>query len=106
MGSPAMEPANYALARALVEETLRTGLVLSALLSNLLEALPEDAFPGEDPGRVLIHMLVGTIQPAAGDAGAQIVREATALVAALRERALDDLEAAAQLAGADSERTC
>lgn len=98
MSSPALEPAKDELAQALVEETLRTGLVLGDLLSDLIEAVPDDAFPGENPAEVLLEMLVGTIQPAADAAGAPIVRQAIALIGALRERALCDLEVAAQMA--------
>jgi hypothetical protein len=40
--------------RGFVKELLRTGLALTDLLSTLLEDLPENAFPGEEPGEVLI----------------------------------------------------
>jgi hypothetical protein len=45
-------------------EVLRTGLMLQDLLCNLLEDLPDDAFPGDDNAEVLFEMLTGTISPA------------------------------------------
>jgi hypothetical protein len=84
--------------RAFVEEVLRTGLMLTDVLSLLLDELPEDAFPGESPGEALLEMLVGTIRPAADAAGAQTVRRATALLGAMCDRTMADLRAAAELA--------
>ena len=81
-----------------VEEALRTGLMLADLLGALLEALPDDAFPGEEPAEVLLEMLTGTFRPAADAAGTRAVREATALLGALGDRALTDLRAAADAA--------
>lgn len=46
-------------AQALVEELLRSGLVLTEMLTSLLEDMSEDAFPGEENGAVLIEMIVG-----------------------------------------------
>jgi hypothetical protein len=59
MGAEPAEPA----ARAFVEELLRTGIMLSDLLGDLLDVLAADAFPGENPGEVLVDMLVGTVLP-------------------------------------------
>ena len=80
------------------EQLLRTGLALTDVLSTLLEDLPEDAFPGEQPAEVLVEMLTGTLRPVADAAGERAVREATALLAAAHERAVADLRAAAELA--------
>jgi hypothetical protein len=81
--------------RAFLEELLRTGLSLTDVLSHLLEALPDDAFPGEESGEVLIEMVAGSIRPAADAAGAQTVNGATALLGAVRDRTFADLRAAA-----------
>ena len=62
------------------------------------EDLPEDAFPGEEPGEVLLEMVTGSIRPAADAAGERAVREATALLGAIGERVVDDLRAAASRA--------
>jgi hypothetical protein len=92
---PALEPA---VTRELVEEVLRTALALEDVISSLLDDLPPDAFPGEDPALVLLEMVVGSVHPAARAAGRRDCRVATALVGAIRERVLDDLRSAADLA--------
>jgi hypothetical protein len=82
----------------LIEELLRTAFSLGSVYAPLLADLPEDAFPGEDPGAVLIEMLAGSSL-----AAAQVVDEAdwestTALVKAVRDSVLSDLRVAAELA--------
>jgi len=84
--------------RAFTEEVLRTGLVLIDLLSTLVDDLPDDAFPGEEPAKVLVDMLAGSMQPAADAAGAEAVLRGTALVGALLDRALADVQTAAKMA--------
>jgi hypothetical protein len=81
-----------------VEQVLRTGLMLVDVLSGLLDDLPEDAFPGEDPAEALLEMLVATIRPAADAAGVETVRQATALLGAVSDRTVSDLRAASELA--------
>ncbi len=82
-----------------VEQVLRTGLMLTGVAADLIEALPDDAYPGEENANVIIEMLVGTIRPAVEAAGEPLVRNCTALLAASGERALADLRSAARLAG-------
>jgi hypothetical protein len=84
--------------RALIEQALRTGLMLSGLVGDLLVELPEDAFGEEDHVEVLFEMLVGTVAPVAAAAGAAEVRAATALLGALSVRVLADLHEAMRLA--------
>jgi hypothetical protein len=84
--------------RELVEEVLRTALALEDVMVSLLEDLPDGAFPDQDPGLVLLEMIVGSAHPAAVAAGSRDTRTATALVGAIRERVLADLHAAATLA--------
>ncbi len=84
--------------RELVEEVLRTAMALEDVVVSLLDDLPDGAFPGEDPGLVLLEMIVGSVHPAAVAAGPRDTHTATALVAAIRERVLADLHAAAALA--------
>ena len=83
-----------------VWEVVKTGIMRVDVLSMLLDDLPDDAFPGEEPGEVLIQMLAGTFAPAAEAAGAATIRQATALVGALGDRAITNLRAAAELARA------
>lgn len=84
--------------RDLVEELLRTGLTLVDLLDSLLEDLPSGAFPGEDNAAVLLEMVIGTCRPAVAAAGEAHCRRATALIGAVRDRVIHDLEAAATAA--------
>jgi hypothetical protein len=84
--------------RALVEELLRTGLLLTDVLSGLLDDIPEDAFPGEEPGLVLIEMLIGSLRPVTDAAGAETVAGAIALLGAISDRFVSDLHAALEAA--------
>ena len=80
--------------RAFVVEVLRTGIMLSDLLGGLLDDLPDDAFPGEDPAEVLLEMLTGTIRPVAEAAGRGSVDQSTALLDAVADRTVSDLRLA------------
>src|ERR1700710_2216117 len=101
------------ITRDLVEEVLLTAIALDDVMGALLEEIPEGAFPGEDNAHVLLEMVVGSVHPAARAAGPPKVscgaappparaagprdcQAATALVAAIRERVLNDLHAAAE----------
>jgi hypothetical protein len=84
--------------RQLVLETLRTALALEEVMGSLLAELPGTAFPAEDRAEVLLEMLIGSVHPAARAAGERDCRVATALVGAIRERVIDDLRTAADLA--------
>ena len=44
-----------------VHKLLGTGMMLSELAADLIDALPDDAYPGEKPGAVVLEMLCGTI---------------------------------------------
>jgi hypothetical protein len=90
-----MEPHDV---RALTEQALRTGMMLSRLVGDLLDELPEDAFAGEDQVEVLFEMLIGTIAPVAAAAGPAQVHATTALLGAMSDRVLADLHAAMRLA--------
>lgn len=85
---------NGELAHSLVEELLRTGLSVIDVLSSLLDDLPENAFPGEDPAAVLIEMVAGSSRPAIDAAGETGCRTAIKLIEGVREAVLRDLRAA------------
>jgi hypothetical protein len=85
--------------RDYVEEVLRTGIMLSELLADLIESLPTDAYPGESHADVVLEMLIGTIRPVADDAGERSVRSAAELLARSRAQTLADLRRTAELAG-------
>ena len=83
----------------LVEEVLLTAIALDDVMGALLDEIPEGAFPGDDNARVLLEMVIGSVHPAARAAGPRGVSTTIALVAAIRERVLTDLRAAAEQAG-------
>ncbi len=85
-------------AHAFVVEVLRTGLMLTDLVADLLESVPPEAFPGEDPGDVLFEMLAGSLRPAVVAAGPETLEECSALLGAIRDRTVEDLEEAARRA--------
>jgi hypothetical protein len=87
-----------AYARDLTEQLIRTSVVLTDVLASLIEDMPDDAFPGEGNGVVLLEMVAGTCVPVVAAAGEATAREATALIAALQDRIISDLKTAAQLA--------
>jgi hypothetical protein len=88
-------------AEVLIEELLRTAFALSDIVSSLLDDLPHEAFRGEDNAAVLIEMIAGSCRPAVEAAGEAGCWAATALIGAVRDRVLEDLRAAAELARLD-----
>jgi hypothetical protein len=90
--SPPVDP------KTLIEELLRTALWLFDVSTALLDDLPEDAFPGEDPAVVMVEMLAGSCRPAMEAAGKAGCRAALDLAGAIRENIRDDLRTAAGLA--------
>jgi len=79
------------------EELLRTGLMLSELGCNLAESLPAGAYPGEEPGAVVIEMVTGTIRTALGAVEGQDLARATELIADARECVREHLQLALAL---------
>ena len=105
MSHSAAAAAHADAVRAFTEEVLRTGLGLVDLVEHLIEVLPPDAYPGEDTGEVVLEMVTGTIAPALAAAGPRALREAAALLGAVRDRAHADLERATALAARREPRT-
>jgi hypothetical protein len=89
---------NVELTRAFVMELLRTGLMLTDGLAGLIEDLPEDAYPGEDTGDVVVGMLVGSLLPVTAAAGGRTVEQAIALLGATADKYRADLRAALEVA--------
>jgi 23S rRNA G2445 N2-methylase RlmL len=77
---------------------LRTSLSLQDIYVSMLEEVPANAFPGENPAEVLLEMISGSATLAIEAAGLELSRAATALIGAVMDRVLDDLRAAAALA--------
>lgn len=82
-------------------ELLKTGIVLSDTLADLLEMLDEreDPWPGRDTGEMLIEMAAGSIRPALARVSAGEVDATTDLIVAVRERFVSDLRLAAEISG-------
>jgi hypothetical protein len=93
-----VEQKEHDAARLLIEEMLRTALWLLDISASLLDDLPDDAFPGEDSGDVMIEMLAGSCRPAIDAAGRGGCRVAIDLMTSIRENVLKDLRAAVELA--------
>jgi hypothetical protein len=79
---------------------LRTGLLLTDVAADLAEALPADAYPGEEPGAVAIEMMSGTIRSVLEPVDPELVADA----ADLMELALDRVQEHLRLALHLSER--
>lgn len=77
-----------------VFELLRTGAMLSEVAAGLIETLPEDAYPGEDPGAVVMEMMCGTIRTALGEVDPAEVRRATELIDQAAARTVEHLRLA------------
>lgn len=91
------DPEVLDVTRELLFELLRTGLALADVLGHLIDELPDEAFPGEDPGEVVLEMAVGTCAPAVASTGLRETRTSTALIGAAGDRIMDDLETVARL---------
>jgi hypothetical protein len=86
------EPTDHAA--AFTEALLRAGYMLSGLAADLVEASPSDAYPREEPGAVVIEMVVGTIGTAFSSADQRDLQRATELIATACDRVLEHLQLA------------
>jgi hypothetical protein len=84
-------------AAAFALQLLRAAVMLTGLAGDLIDAIPPDAYPGEEPGAVFVGMLSGTIVTAVGDADVGDVRRATELIATACERVVEHLRLALEL---------
>jgi hypothetical protein len=75
-------------------ELLRTSWMLCGLVDNLVDALPEDAYPGEDRGSVVIEMLFGSIASGLEDVEATDLARAAELIERAGARVIEHLEVA------------
>jgi hypothetical protein len=80
-----------------VLELLRTGVMLSDLAGDLIESLPEDAYPGEDNGEVILEMLIGSVRGVLGETEPDQLRSATRMVECAAERVIEHLRLALEL---------
>jgi hypothetical protein len=80
-----------------VLELLRTGYMLSSLVSELIEELSPDAYPGEEPAAVVIEMLCGSIRTALESSDVADVRRAAELIDRAATGTLEHLKLACEL---------
>jgi hypothetical protein len=80
-----------------VFELVNTGSMLSGVASNLIDGLPDDAYPGEAPGAVVLEMLCGTIATALESVDPRDVRRATELISLAGARTIEHLQLASEL---------
>lgn len=73
---------------------LSTGLVLGDLVCALAEALPADAYPGEEPTAVVLEMLCGTIATALGSVDTSELLRAAELIELAHDRSIEHLQLA------------
>jgi hypothetical protein len=76
---------------------LRTGCMLSELVSGLIEELPAAAYPGEEPAAVIIEMLCGSIRTALALVDVGDVRRAAELIDRAAAGTLEHLQLAREL---------
>lgn len=80
-----------------VLELVGTGSMLSQLALDLADALPDAAYPGEEPRAVVLEMLCGTIATALESADPGDVRRATELIHVASARTLEHLQLACEM---------
>lgn len=78
-------------------ELLRAAVMLCGLAEDLVDAIPPDGYPGEEPGAVFLDRLCGTIATALEDADPRDLHRATELIALSCERVVEHLRLAVEL---------
>jgi len=81
---------------------LRTGLMLSDLAGDLLDALPDDSYPGEENSEVVLEMIRGTIATSLQSATLSELARATELMERAFDRTIEHLEQAREIAAVRS----
>jgi hypothetical protein len=89
-------------------ELLRTGNILAGLAADLIEGLPAEAYPGEEPAEVVMEMITGTIRTALVEADQNDLQRAVELMREAVDRVIEHLRLALELRrrmqGADGTR--
>jgi hypothetical protein len=80
-----------------VVELINTGAMLRGVAEDLEDALPEDAYPGEEPRAVVLEIPCGTISTAVGSVDPRELRRATELIDRAGERTLEHLQLASEM---------
>lgn len=89
-------------------ELLRTGNMLTGLAADLVESLPADAYPGEEPAAVVMEMITGSIRTALIEVDQRDVQRGVELMREAADRVIEHLRLALALrrrmGGADDTR--
>ena len=78
-------------------ELLRSGVALTDLTGDLIDAIPPDAHPGEDPAEVVLAMISGSISGFLSETDDAEVQRATKLISGALDRVLEHLQLALAL---------
>ena len=76
---------------------LSAGNMLFEFAADLTDALPEDAYPGEDTAEVVVRMMIGAIRTALGERDPQEFDRATELMEEACDRVLEHFRLAVAL---------
>jgi hypothetical protein len=76
---------------------LRTAAMLCNLVDDLVDALPDDAYPGEDHDSVVVEMIGGTIATALRSIEPGDVACATEVIELASDRVIEHLKLACEL---------
>lgn len=76
---------------------LRTSWMVCDLVENLVEALPQDAFPSESQGSVVVEMLFGSMAAALESVDSTEVVRAADLIELTTDRVIEHLRLAYEL---------
>jgi|ERR1044072_760798 hypothetical protein len=99
------EPGIRAVSRELIEELMGVVVAVDFVLQTLM-ALPADALPGEDRAEAMRKLLTASACHEVEAVGEDACRAAITLIEKVVDRIADDARAAADLAGAGSQRPC
>lgn len=80
-----------------VIKLLSTGCMLSGVIRDLADALPSDAYPGEESADVVVEMVYGSIASALRAVDPEDVETATRLVDLAGKQVLEHLQLACDL---------
>jgi DNA-binding MurR/RpiR family transcriptional regulator len=78
-------------------ELLRIGNMLAGLAADLVEELPDEAYPGEEPAAVVMEMITGSIRTALVEVDQSDVQRAVEIMREAADRVIEHLRLALAL---------
>jgi hypothetical protein len=88
-----------------MEELMGSVVAIDFVLRTLM-SLPAEVLPGDDKSEAIRELLTTSVYREATAVGEDACRAATALIQKVVERMSDDVDVAARLADASSQRAC